>query len=51
MEFFVSVGIICGIAVVLAILMVIAESTIGNYGIVKVLINDGDTPKPQNPIS
>jgi Na+-transporting NADH:ubiquinone oxidoreductase subunit F len=41
-EFFVSVGIICGIAVALAILMVIAESTIGNYGIVKVLINDGD---------
>ncbi len=39
-EFFITVGIICGIAVFLAGLMVIAERTIGNYGEVKMTIND-----------
>lgn len=38
----VSVGAMCGISSVLAILMVIAESTIGNYGEVKISINDGE---------
>lgn len=38
-EFLITVGIICGIAVFLAILMVIAERTIGNYGEVKLKIN------------
>ena len=38
----ISVGAMCGIASVLAILMVIAESTIGNYGDVRISINDGE---------
>lgn len=38
----VSVGAMCGISSVLAIIMVLAESTIGNYGDIKVSINDGE---------
>jgi Na+-transporting NADH:ubiquinone oxidoreductase subunit F len=38
----VSVGAMCGISTVLAVIMVIAESTIGNYGDVKISINDGE---------
>jgi Na+-transporting NADH:ubiquinone oxidoreductase subunit F len=38
--FLVSVGTICAISTVLAILMIVAESTIGNYGDVTVTIND-----------
>ena len=38
----VSVGAMCGISSLLAILMVIAESTIGNYGDVKISINGGE---------
>jgi Na+-transporting NADH:ubiquinone oxidoreductase subunit F len=38
----VSVGAMCGISSLLAIVMVIAESTIGNYGEVKISINDGE---------
>ncbi|MDY0288279.1 MAG: 2Fe-2S iron-sulfur cluster binding domain-containing protein [Sphaerochaeta sp.] len=37
----ISIGIISLISVFLAILMVIADATIGNYGIVKISINDG----------
>lgn len=37
----VSIGIISLISVFLAILMVIADATIGNYGIVKISVNDG----------
>ncbi|MGE4583552.1 MAG: 2Fe-2S iron-sulfur cluster binding domain-containing protein [Sphaerochaeta sp.] len=37
----VSIGIISAISVVLALLMVIADATIGNYGMVKISINDG----------
>jgi Na+-transporting NADH:ubiquinone oxidoreductase subunit F len=40
--YLVTVGIICGIAVILAILMVIADATIGNYGEVKLNINDDE---------
>jgi Na+-transporting NADH:ubiquinone oxidoreductase subunit F len=39
LTFLISVGTLCAISTVLAILMVIAESTIGNYGEVKVTIN------------
>jgi Na+-transporting NADH:ubiquinone oxidoreductase subunit F len=39
LTFLISVGTICAIATALAILMVIAESTIGNYGDVTVTIN------------
>ncbi len=38
-ELLVSVGVMCAIATVLAIIMVIAESTIGNYGDVEITIN------------
>ncbi len=38
----VSVGAMCGISSLLAVIMVIAESTIGNYGSVKITINDGE---------
>ncbi len=38
--FLISVGTLCAISTVLAILMVITESTIGNYGDVTVTIND-----------
>ncbi len=38
----VSVGAMCGISTVLALIMVAAESTIGNYGDVKISINDGE---------
>lgn len=38
----VSVGAMCGISTVLALIMVLAESTIGNYGDVKISINDGE---------
>ncbi len=38
--FLISVGTICAISTTLAILMVIAESTIGNYGDVTITIND-----------
>lgn len=38
----VSVGAMCGISTVLAVIMVIAESTIGNYGDVQISINDGE---------
>ena len=37
----VSIGIISLISVFLAILMVIADATIGNYGTVKININNG----------
>ena len=37
----ISIGIISLISVFLAILMVIADATIGNYGIVKISINNG----------
>ncbi len=37
----ISIGIISLISVFLAILMVIADATIGNYGVVKITINDG----------
>ena len=39
-EILISVGAICGISTVLAILMVIADNTIANYGEVKLTIND-----------
>ncbi len=38
--FLISVGVMCGISFILAVLMVLAESTIGNYGEVSVTIND-----------
>jgi Na+-transporting NADH:ubiquinone oxidoreductase subunit F len=38
----VSVGAMCGISSVLALIMVAAEATIGNYGDVKISINDGE---------
>lgn len=38
--FLVSVGIVCAISTVLAVLMVIADATIANYGEVKIDIND-----------
>ncbi len=38
--FLISVGVMCGISFILAVLMVVAESTIGNYGEVSVTIND-----------
>ena len=38
----VSVGAMCGISTVLALIMVAAESTIGNYGDVKISINGGE---------
>jgi len=38
----ISIGAMCAISAVLAIIMVIAESTIGNYGEVSISINDGD---------
>ncbi len=37
----ISVGIISAISIFLALLMVIADATIGNYGTVKISINDG----------
>ncbi len=37
----ISIGIISLISVFLAILLVIADATIGNYGVVKISINDG----------
>ncbi|NLZ77366.1 MAG: oxidoreductase, partial [Spirochaetales bacterium] len=37
----ISVAVISLISVFLALLMVVADATIGNYGIVKVDINDG----------
>jgi Na+-transporting NADH:ubiquinone oxidoreductase subunit F len=37
----ISVGVMCGISSLLAVLMVVAESTIGNYGEVKIDINQG----------
>jgi len=40
--FFYSVGAVCGIATILAVLMVIADATIGNYGEVKITINDSE---------
>lgn len=42
MGLIVSVGAMCGISTVLALIMVAAESTIGNYGDVKISINNGD---------
>lgn len=41
-SFIISVGVMCGITGVLALLMVIADATIGNYGEVKISINDGE---------
>ena len=38
--FLVSVGVMCGISGVLAVMMVIADATIANYGEVKITIND-----------
>jgi len=38
----ISVGAMCGISTVLAVIMVLAESTIGNYGDVTIDINDGE---------
>lgn len=38
--FLVSVGTICGITSLLAVLMVIADSTIGDYGMVKITVNN-----------
>lgn len=38
--FLVSVGVVCGIATFLAVLMVIADAAIANYGTVKITIND-----------
>ena len=40
-EFLIGVGTATGIAALLAIVMAIADATIGNYGTVKVSINDG----------
>lgn len=37
----VSIGVISLISVFLALLMVIADATIGNYGIVKIVVNEG----------
>ncbi|MDD3671786.1 MAG: oxidoreductase, partial [Sphaerochaetaceae bacterium] len=37
----ISIGIISLIAVFIALLMVIADATIGNYGQVQISINDG----------
>ncbi len=41
-ELIISVAAMCGISALLAVIMVIAESTIGNYGDVKISINDGE---------
>lgn len=38
--FLVSVGVVCGIATALSTMIVIADFTIGNYGNVKITIND-----------
>lgn len=38
--FLIGVGVMCGITALLALLMVLAEATIGNYGEVTVTIND-----------
>ena len=40
-EFLIGVGTVTGIAALLAVVMAIADATIGNYGTVKVSINDG----------
>jgi Na+-transporting NADH:ubiquinone oxidoreductase subunit F len=40
-EFLVGVSAVTGIAALLAIVMAIADATVGNYGTVKVSINDG----------
>jgi len=40
MELLISVGVVAAIAVALAVLMVIADATIGNYGEKKVTVND-----------
>jgi len=45
--FLISVGTLCAISTVLAILMVIAESTIGNYGEVTITINGDKTIQAQ----
>lgn len=37
--FLISVGVVCGISTFLAVLMVAADATIGNYGTVKITIN------------
>ncbi len=39
-SFLIGVGAICGLSVFLAVLMVIAEATIGNYGEAKITINE-----------
>ncbi len=41
-ELVIAVGTLCGLSSFLAIIMVIAESTIGNYGDVKININHGE---------
>ena len=38
--FFIAVGVMCGITSLLAVLMVIADATIGNYGEVTLTVND-----------
>lgn len=38
----ISIGIMCALTVVLAILMAIADATIGDYGVTRITINDGD---------
>ena len=38
--FLIAVGTMCAISGILAILMVIADATIGNYGTVKITINE-----------
>ncbi len=42
-EFLVAVGTLCGLTTFLAVLMVIADMTIGNYGTRQIVINDHKT--------
>ena len=38
--FFVAVGVVSGVSTLLAVLMVIADATIANYGEVTITVND-----------
>jgi Na+-transporting NADH:ubiquinone oxidoreductase subunit F len=40
MEFWITVGTLCAIAGVLAVIVVIAEATVGNYGTIEVTVNE-----------
>jgi Na+-transporting NADH:ubiquinone oxidoreductase subunit F len=39
-QFFIGIGAICGVSTVLAVIMMIADATIANYGEVKITINE-----------